>query len=172
MKETRGNQRIEVEGYRFRVDEIEWARTHVPYLQRLSTGNQILYWTMAITLLLGLAIYALSFVVGNGTLSLPTFLPVEPTADFLYNLGIVLWTSVVLVFMLEVMVDVQRRQANKYLVLVQRVLAEQVERPQPDVPIQPLPDEAPAAEPSLADLARKIDLILARLEQQGISTNP
>ena len=171
MKEQRGNQRIEVDGYRFRVDEIEWARTHVPYLQRLSTGNQILYWTMVITLLLGLVVYWLSFVVSSGALSLPAFLPLELTADFLYNLGIVLWTSVVLVFMLEVMVDVQRRQAGKYLALVQRVLAEQVEKAQPDAPVQPLPDSLPA-DPALADLARKLDLILARLEQQGISPNP
>jgi hypothetical protein len=150
--------RIVVDGYSFSEGELEWAKRNVPYLQQLSRSNRILYWTMGATLTLGILAYVLSFALAGGWLPWPAWLWPEFSSDLLYNLGITLWTSVVLAFLLEVIVDWQQRRAARYVALVRRAL-EQEGAPLLDG----VEDDEEETAARLDSLERKLDLILSRL---------
>jgi hypothetical protein len=70
---------------------------------------------------LGLAFYFAADAISTGAVSLPPEWRASLIADFLYNLGVVLWTSVVLAFLLEIVVDYQRRRWQRYVKLIERV---------------------------------------------------
>jgi hypothetical protein len=115
-------RRVEVDGYSFSEGELEWASKNIGYLQSFLRGNRLQLSMLAVTFVLGLLLYAISQLIDAGVLAGSPVL-----ADFLYNLGITLWTSVVLVFLLEVLVERQRGFTERYLRLVQEALRRQDE---------------------------------------------
>ncbi len=56
---------------------------------------------MSATLALGLFVHVLGYPIGIGTAPMPDWIPRELAATLVANLGIVLWTSVILVVFLD-----------------------------------------------------------------------
>jgi hypothetical protein len=83
-----------------------WFKEHLPELRRSAEGNRLLYQSLTIAFVLGLAAH-----VGGYALSASS--PGEPLgliADLLYGLGFSLWTGVVVVLFVQVFPEVKRRQ--------------------------------------------------------------
>jgi len=144
-----------VDGYTFSPGELEWARDNLDKMRRTVSNNSLLYLTMALTFVIGLVLYLLSDSIATGAIILPTSWRADLIADVLYNLGSVLWTSVVLVLFLEVIVEYQRRRWQRYLRLVEQALkGEQSNRSSTD-------EQTDAAASSILG---KLDAILGKLD--------
>lgn len=125
MKTSKNHERLTVDGYTFSEGELEWARDNLASMRRSVQNNTVLYITMAITFILGLVIYLVAVSISTQVIQLPENWRGDFIADLLYNLGITLWTSVILVLFLEVTVEYQRRRWQRYIQLVERVLKQQ-----------------------------------------------
>jgi hypothetical protein len=90
---------------------LEWVGENMPGLRRSAYGQRILYWTLLVGFIVGLAAY-------TGGYSLKSSVTTEPlgfVGDLLYTLGWALWTGVVVVLFLEVFPKVKRRQYKELL---------------------------------------------------------
>ena len=125
MKTSNKRNKITVEGYTFTPDELDWARDNLASMRRTVQNNTVLYWTMIATFIVGLIAYFLADAMSTQTLLLPAGWRADLIADLLYNLGVTLWTSVVLVLFLEIVVEYQRKRWQRYIRLVERVLRDQ-----------------------------------------------
>ena len=98
----------EAEGVPRPFTELELAAigAYLPELRRSVAGQRILYWSLGLGLVVGLAAhvggYALKSSATTGVLGL--------VADLLYALGYALWTGVVLVVFVQVVPEAKRRQ--------------------------------------------------------------
>jgi hypothetical protein len=138
--------------YRFSKEELDWVAQNLDDTQAWARGSAVIWWTLVGTFLLGLAVHVLGFAFATGALDLPAGWPTDLVADLLANLGIALWTSVVLVLFLEIMPDWQRRRAETWARAALAAL-----RDRGDVP-------ASAAEVEPNDpVEAKLDLVLERL---------
>jgi hypothetical protein len=83
-----------------------WFREHLPELRRSAEGNRLLYQSLTVAFVLGLAAHV-------GGYALDASSPEEPLAliaDLLYGLGFSLWTGVVVALFVQVIPEVKRRQ--------------------------------------------------------------
>jgi hypothetical protein len=90
---------------------LEWMDEHVTELRQSVTGQRILYWSLAISFVVGLAAH-----VGGYVLLIST--PREPLgllADLLHALGWSLWTGVVVAVFVQVIPEAKRRQIKQVL---------------------------------------------------------
>ena len=90
---------------------LAWMEEHVAELRQSVSGQRILYWSLAISFVVGLAAH-----VGGYTLLLSA--PKEPLgllADLLHALGWSLWTGVVVVMFVQVIPEAKRRQIKRAL---------------------------------------------------------
>jgi hypothetical protein len=104
--------------------EVDWVLSHPARARAWSDSGKISAVAMAATLALGLAVHVAGFAIGSGALPAPDWLPVELTATLVSNLGIVLWTSVVLVVFLDTLPARARRRAARSLALAAQALEE------------------------------------------------
>src|SRR5258708_27801814 len=72
---------------------LAWVGENLTLARRSAFGQRILYWTLGISLVLGLAAHVGGFLLKSSATTEPLLL----VADLLYALGGVLWTGVVLV---------------------------------------------------------------------------
>ena len=89
-------------------DTFAWVDEHLPELRRSAYGQRLLYQSLAVALVLGLAVHV------GGYLLRPSA-PTEPlglVADLLYALGYALWTGVVVAVFVQVIPEVKRRQVK------------------------------------------------------------
>src|SRR5262249_35030635 len=92
---------------------LEWMEEHVKELKQSVSGQRILYESLVISFVVGLAAHIGGYV-------LLASMPKEPLgllADLLHALGWSLWTGVVVAVFVQVIPEVKRRQ-------IRRVLAE------------------------------------------------
>ncbi len=86
-----------------------WMEEHLPELRQSASGQRVLYMSLAISFIVGLAAhiggYALLSSVPVGLLGL--------FADLLHALGWSLWTGVVVAFFVQVIPEVKRRQIKE-----------------------------------------------------------
>jgi len=90
---------------------LAWMEEHVTELRQSVSGQRILYWSLVISFVVGLAAH-----VGGYTLLLSA--PREPLgllADLLHALGWSLWTGVVVVMFVQVIPEAKRRQIRRAL---------------------------------------------------------
>jgi hypothetical protein len=86
-----------------------WMEEHLPELRQTVVGQRILYTTLVLGSVVGLATHA-------GGYALLQSAPPEPLrlgADLLYALGFSLWTGVVVVLLVQVIPVVKRRQIRQ-----------------------------------------------------------
>ena len=84
---------------------------HLPELRRSVYGQRLLYQSLAVAFVVGLAAHV------GGYLLRPSP-PTEPfglVADLLYALGFALWTGVVVALFVQVIPEVKRRQFKQML---------------------------------------------------------
>jgi hypothetical protein len=88
-----------------------WVGENLTEERRSVYGQRILYWTLGIGFVVGLAAH-----VGGYALRLRgTTEPLGLLADLLYTLGWALWTGVVVVVFLQIIPEVKRRQIKQAL---------------------------------------------------------
>ncbi len=90
---------------------LAWMEEHVTELRQSVSGQRILYWSLGISFVVGLAAhvggYALLASLPRGLLGL--------LADLLHALGWSLWTGVVVVVFVQVIPEAKRRQIRQAL---------------------------------------------------------
>lgn len=80
-------------------------------LRQSVSGQRILYWSLGISFVVGLAAHIIGY-------ALLTFLPrglLGLLADLLHALGWSLWTGVVVAVFIQVIPEIKRRQIKQYL---------------------------------------------------------
>ncbi len=87
----------------------EWMAEHMPELEQTVSGQRILYVSLAISFVVGLAAHVGGYILLSSA-------PKEPLgllADLLHALGWSLWTGVVVVVFVQVIPEVKRRQIRQ-----------------------------------------------------------
>jgi putative copper export protein len=92
-------------------EDIAWVASHLPEMRRRVAGNEILFWWIGITVVLGL----IANIAGFLWASTATGTADQLTADLLRSLGTALWTGAVLVLLIQVVPNLQRRAAIREL---------------------------------------------------------
>ena len=95
----------------FTDEELAAIGAYLPELRRSVAGQRILYTSLAIGFVVGLAAHV------GGYLLRPSP-PTEPfglMADLLYALGFALWTGVVVVLFVQIIPEIKRRQFKRWL---------------------------------------------------------
>jgi hypothetical protein len=150
-------------GYRFSKEELDWLAANADTVTGWARGERIIVWTMVVTFLIGLVVNLIGFGLGSGVLALPTGWPSELIADLLVNVGVVLWTSVVLVVFLEILPTRQQRQARAWARSALAALRERGDELPPEV--LEAADEPVDVTDAVGELDTKLDAILARLDR-------
>jgi hypothetical protein len=90
---------------------LAWVGENLTLVRRSAFGHRILYWTLGIGFVLGLAAHVGGFLLKSWMTTEPWSL----VADLLYALGWALWTGVVLVAFIEVYPEAKKRQYKQAL---------------------------------------------------------
>ncbi|HEY6074834.1 MAG TPA: hypothetical protein VIV15_15995 [Anaerolineales bacterium] len=88
-----------------------WMEEHLTELRQSVSGQRILYWSLVISFVVGLAAH----VVGYALLASVPSGPLGLLADLLHALGWSLWTGVVVVVFVQVIPEAKRRQIKQAL---------------------------------------------------------
>lgn len=88
---------------------MEWMEEHLTELRQSVSGQRILYWSLAISFVVGLAAHVGGYVLLSSVPSGPLGL----LADLLHALGWSLWTGVVVVMFIQVIPEAKRRQIKR-----------------------------------------------------------
>jgi hypothetical protein len=99
---------------------LAWMEEHLPEFRQQASGQRPLYWILGIGFVVGLAAH----VVGYLLLSSVTTEPFKVLADLLYALGWALWTSVIVVFFVQIWPEAKRRQLKRWLDAYEAALRE------------------------------------------------
>jgi hypothetical protein len=100
---------------------LAWVGENLTLVRRSAFGQRILYWTLGIGLVVGLAAHVGGFLLKSSTTTEPLLL----VADLLYALGGVLWTGVVLVVFTQVYPETKKRQFKRALDAYEAVVGDQ-----------------------------------------------
>jgi hypothetical protein len=100
---------------------LAWVGENLTLVRRSAFGQRILYWTLGIGLVVGLAAHVGGFLLKSSTTTEPLLL----VADLLYALGGVLWTGVVLVVFTQVYPETKKRQFKRALDAYEAAVGEQ-----------------------------------------------
>lgn len=139
--------------------EIAWIAAHPDRARAWSESSRISTLAMATTLALGLAVHLVGYMVGTGAIGLPDWAPPDLVATLVSNLGIVLWTSVVLVVFLEILPNRTHRKARRAMARAADVLRDRGEA----VPAELLEADEPSATDGEAHRDRTLEAVLDRL---------
>jgi hypothetical protein len=88
-----------------------WMAEHAAELRRSVADQRILYWSLAIALVVGLLAHGVGYLVKASAPSEPLAL----IADLVYSLGFALWTGVVVVLFAQIIPEAKRRQIKRAL---------------------------------------------------------
>jgi hypothetical protein len=101
-------------------DAQAWMGKHLPELRRSAYGQRILYQSLGIGFVVGLAAHVGGYMLRSSV----TTEPLGLAADLLYELGYALWTGVVVVVFIQVIPEVKRRQIKQWLDAYEAALRE------------------------------------------------
>lgn len=90
---------------------LAWMEEHLPELRGQASGQRPLYWILGIGFVVGLVTHVGGFLLKTSATTEPLML----VADLLYALGWALWTSVVVVFFVQIWPEAKRRQLKRWL---------------------------------------------------------
>ena len=88
---------------------VEWMEEHLPELKQSVSGPRLLYQSLVVGFVVGLAAHIGGYVLLSSVPSEPLGL----LADLLHALGWSLWTGVVVAVFVEVIPEVKRRQIKQ-----------------------------------------------------------
>jgi hypothetical protein len=91
--------------------ELAWIGSHLTELRQTAVGEGIVYWSLAIAFVAGLAAHIGGYLLRSTLAGEPLGL----VADLLYALGWSLWTGVVVVVAVQVWPAAKRRQIKEAL---------------------------------------------------------
>jgi hypothetical protein len=139
--------------------EVDWVVSHPARARAWAESGRISAFAMVVTLALGLAVHLVGFAIETGAVQLPGGIPIDLTATLVSNLGIVLWTSVVLVVFLDTLPARARRRATTSMALAAKTLEDRG---------LPVPEEladvaATGVESSTTDADQTLQAVLDRL---------
>jgi hypothetical protein len=100
-----------------------WTKEHLPELRRSVYGQRILYQSLGVGFVVGLAAHVGGYLLRP----LPPTEPLGVVADLLYALGFALWTGVVVVLFVQVIPEVKRRQFKRWLDAYEATLREKAQ---------------------------------------------
>jgi hypothetical protein len=98
-----------------------WMEKHLPELRRSAYGQRLLYQSLGVGFVVGLAAHVAGYLLSSSV----TTEPYEVVADLLYALGYALWTGVVVAVFVQVIPEVKRRQVKQALDAYEATLREQ-----------------------------------------------
>jgi hypothetical protein len=90
---------------------LAWVGENLEEVRRSVFGQRILYWTLGIASVVGLAADVGGYLVKSST----TTEPLGLIGDLLYTFGWALWTGVVVVVFLQIIPEAKRRQYKRAL---------------------------------------------------------
>jgi len=90
---------------------LAWMEENLTELNKYVSGQRILYWSLAISFVVGLAAQVGGYVLLSSAPSGPLGL----LADLLHALGWSLWTGVVVTVLVQVIPEAKRRQIRRAL---------------------------------------------------------
>jgi hypothetical protein len=90
---------------------LAWMGEHLPELRRSVYGQRLLYQSLGIGFMVGLAAHVGGYLLKSSV----TTEPLGLVADLLYALGYALWTGVVLVVFVQTVPEAKRRQIERVL---------------------------------------------------------
>jgi hypothetical protein len=90
---------------------LAWMGEHLPELRRSVYGQRILYQSLGIGFVVGLAAHVGGYLLKSSV----TTEPLGLVADLLYALGYALWTGVVVVVFVQIVPEAKRRQIRPWL---------------------------------------------------------
>lgn len=94
-----------------RAAMLAWVSENLTLVRRSASGQRILYWSLGICFVGGLAAHVGGFLLKSWETTEPLML----VADLLYALGWALWTGVVVVIFVEVYPEAKKRQYKRVL---------------------------------------------------------
>jgi hypothetical protein len=90
---------------------VAWMEEHLPEFRQQASGQRPMYWILGIGFVVGLAAHVGGFLLKTSATTEPLLL----VADLLYALGGALWTSVMVVFFVQIGPEATRRQLKRWL---------------------------------------------------------
>jgi hypothetical protein len=140
--------------------QVAWVVAHPASARAMSDSRRISTLAMATTFVVGLMVHLAGYGIGTRSIPMPDWLPADLASTLVSNLGIVLWTSVILVVFLEILPARTRRRAARSMSLAATTLRDQG---------KPIPSELMAFVEPVADEAASprdptLQAVLERLE--------
>jgi hypothetical protein len=105
----------------FPDEELDWVREHLPELRRSAFGQRLLYQSLGVAFVVGLAAHVGGFLLRSEV----TTEPLGLVADLLYALGWALWTGVVVVVFVQIVPEAKRRQIKGALDVYEAALRDE-----------------------------------------------
>ena len=99
---------------------LAWMEAHLPEFRQQASGQRPLYWILGIGFVVGLAAHVGGYLLRPS----PPTEPLGLVADLLYALGWALWTSVMVVFFVQIWPEAKRRQLKRWLDAYEAALRE------------------------------------------------
>src|SRR5215216_5842072 len=99
---------------------LAWMEEHLPEFRQQASGQRPLYWILGIGFVVGLVAHVGGFLLKTSATTEPLLL----VADLLYALGWALWTSVIVVFFVQIWPEAKRRQLKRWLDAYEAALRE------------------------------------------------
>jgi len=90
---------------------LAYVGEHLALVRQTASGQRPMYWILGIGFVVGLAAHAGGFLLKTSV----TTEPLALVADLLYALGWALWTSVIVVFFIQIWPEAKKRQYKKAL---------------------------------------------------------
>jgi hypothetical protein len=99
---------------------VAWMEEHLPEFRQQASGQRPVYWILGIGFVVGMAVHVGGFLLKTSATTEPLLL----VADLLYALGWALWTSVIVVFFVQIWPEAKRRQLKRSLDAYEAALRE------------------------------------------------
>jgi len=90
---------------------LAYVGEHLTLVRQTASGQRPMYWILVIGFVVGLAAHAGGFLLKTSV----TTEPLALVADLLYALGWALWTSVIVVFFVQIWPEAKKRQYKQAL---------------------------------------------------------
>ena len=101
-------------------DVLVWMGEHLTELRRSVYGQRLLYQSLAVGFVVGLAAHVGGYLLRSSVTTEPFGL----VADLLYSLGFALWTGIVVGLFIQIWPEAKRRQLKQWLDTYEAALRE------------------------------------------------